>query len=70
MVANETGRLQLVVTLSDAVPRGVAYSPKGRWPKREPAGANVNVLNPGERADMGESTSVHGVEVTVEAAPA
>jgi len=70
IVANDTGRLQLVVTLSDAVPRGVAYSPKGRWPKREPAGANVNALNPGERADMGESTSVHGVEVTVEAAPA
>ena len=65
VVANETGRLRLLVTLSDAVPRGVAYSPKGRWPKREPAHANVNALNPGERADMGESTSVHGVEVTV-----
>ncbi|HVD11209.1 MAG TPA: molybdopterin dinucleotide binding domain-containing protein, partial [Gaiellaceae bacterium] len=65
VVANETGRLRLLVALSDAVPRGVAYSPKGRWPKREPAGANVNALNPGERADMGESTSVHGVEVTV-----
>jgi anaerobic selenocysteine-containing dehydrogenase len=65
VVANETGRLRLLVTLSDAVPRGVAYSPKGRWPKREPAGANVNALNPGERADMGGSTSVHGVEVTV-----
>jgi anaerobic selenocysteine-containing dehydrogenase len=65
VVANETGRLQLLVTLSDAVPRGVAYSPKGRWPKREPGHANVNALNPGERADMGDSTSVHGVEVTV-----
>ena len=65
VVANETGRLRLLVTLSDLVPRGVAYSPKGRWPKREPTGANVNALNPGERADMGESTSVHGVEVTV-----
>ena len=65
VMANETGELRLLVTLSDAVPRGVAYSPKGRWPKREPARANVNALNPGERADMGESTSVHGVEVTV-----
>ena len=64
-IANETGHLRLLVALSDAVPRGVAYSPKGRWPKREPARANVNALNPGERADMGESTSVHGVEVTV-----
>jgi anaerobic selenocysteine-containing dehydrogenase len=65
VMANDTGRLRLLVTLSDAVPRGVAYSPKGRWPKREPARANVNALNPGERADMGGSTSVHGVEVTV-----
>ena len=61
------GRLRLLVTLSDALPRGVAYSPKGRWPKREPGRANVNVLNPGERSDMGDSTSVHGVEVTVAA---
>jgi anaerobic selenocysteine-containing dehydrogenase len=67
IVANETGRLRLLVTFSDAIPRGVAYSPKGRWPKREPDNANVNALNPGEKADMGESTSVHGVEVTVEA---
>jgi anaerobic selenocysteine-containing dehydrogenase len=67
LVGNETGRLRLLVTLSDALPRGVAYSPKGRWPKREPGRANVNVLNPGERSDMGESTSVHGVEVTVAA---
>jgi anaerobic selenocysteine-containing dehydrogenase len=65
VVANETGRLRLLVVVSDAVPRGVAYSPKGRWPKREPARANVNALNPGERTDMGASTSVHGVEVTV-----
>ncbi|HEX4476804.1 MAG TPA: molybdopterin-dependent oxidoreductase [Polyangiaceae bacterium] len=64
-VQNDTGRLELLVTLSDAVPRGVAYSPKGRWPKREPTRANVNALNPGERSDMGDSSSVHGVEVTV-----
>ena len=56
--------------LSDAVPRGVALSHKGRWPGSEPTGANVNVLNPGEKADMGESTAVHGVEVTVSAVPA
>jgi anaerobic selenocysteine-containing dehydrogenase len=68
VVANDTGSLELTVTISDALPRGVAYTPKGRWPKREPGHANVNVLNPGERADMGESTAVHGVEVTVAAA--
>ncbi len=65
-VGNETGALTLRVSVSDAVPRGVALSPKGRWPKLEPGGANVNVLNPGVPADMGASTSVHGVEVSVE----
>jgi anaerobic selenocysteine-containing dehydrogenase len=62
---NDTGTLVLRVAVSDAVPRGVALSPKGRWPKREQTGGNVNVLNPGEKADMGASTSVHGVEVRV-----
>jgi anaerobic selenocysteine-containing dehydrogenase len=59
------GKLTLTVTLSDELPRGVIYSPKGRWPKREPGAANVNVLNPGIESDMGRSTTVHGVEVTV-----
>lgn len=65
LAANETGSLPLRVTLSEALPRGVALSYKGRWPKREPVGANVNVLNPGRKSDMGESTCVHSVEVMV-----
>lgn len=65
LVANETGRLVMRVTLTETVPRGVALSHKGRWPKQEAGQRNVNVLNPGRKADMGESTSVHGVEVTV-----
>jgi anaerobic selenocysteine-containing dehydrogenase len=69
VLSNQTGTLHLTVTISDAVPRGVAYSPKGRWPKREPSGRNINALNPGEAADMGKSTSVHGVEVVVTPAP-
>jgi hypothetical protein len=35
---------------------------KGRWPKLDPNGANVNILNPGHKSDIGESSSVHGVE--------
>jgi anaerobic selenocysteine-containing dehydrogenase len=62
---SSAGSLTLTVALSDELPRGVIYSPKGRWPKREPARANVNVLNPGAISDMGASTTVHGVEVTV-----
>jgi anaerobic selenocysteine-containing dehydrogenase len=62
---NETGQLALQVTLSDELLPGVALSPKGRWLRQEPEQANVNVLNPGVKTDMGESTSVHGVEVRV-----
>ena len=65
VLSSPTGELRLTVALSDELPRGVVYSPKGRWPKREPGGANVNVLNPGTESDMGHSTTVHGVEVTV-----
>jgi anaerobic selenocysteine-containing dehydrogenase len=64
VLENETGRLVLAVSVAETVQRGVAISCKGRWPRRE-SGANVNVLNPGVKADMGESTSVHGVEVSV-----
>jgi anaerobic selenocysteine-containing dehydrogenase len=64
---SDAGRLILPLTLSADIPRGVAYSPKGRWPKREAQRANVNVLNPGRKADMGESTSVHGIEVLLRA---
>jgi anaerobic selenocysteine-containing dehydrogenase len=65
LVANETGRLVMRVTLTETLPRGVALSHKGRWPKQEAGQRNVNVLNPGRKSDMGESTSVHSVEVTV-----
>jgi anaerobic selenocysteine-containing dehydrogenase len=64
-VSSETGTIELSVTLSDELPRGVAYSPKGRWPKAAPQRANVNALNPGTPSDLGASTSVHGLEVTV-----
>jgi anaerobic selenocysteine-containing dehydrogenase len=63
---NEVGELELVAAVSDIAPPGVAYSPKGRWPKREAEAANVNVLNDGRKADFGGSTAVHGVEVVVD----
>jgi anaerobic selenocysteine-containing dehydrogenase len=62
---NGTGRLSLTAKLSDSVPRGVALVHKGRWPKLDPTNANVNVLNPGEKSDIGESTCVHGVEADI-----
>lgn len=67
VVHNDSGRLGLKVVISDELPRGVALAHKGRWLGTDAAGANVNVLNPGEKSDMGESTAVHSVEVLVSA---
>ena len=67
MVYNECGRLRLTVELSDKLPRGLALAHKGRWLCTDSASANVNVLNCGQKSDMGESTAVHSVEVTVAA---
>ena len=62
---NETGQLELVAAVDAVVPRGVALTHKGRWPKQEDGRVNVNALNPGIRSDMGESSSVHSIEVTI-----
>ncbi|MGD9536004.1 MAG: molybdopterin-dependent oxidoreductase [Alphaproteobacteria bacterium] len=72
-VHNETGELALQLAVSADVPPGVALAHKGRWPRLAGPGeahANVNWLNPGEKADMGESTAVHAVEVMIEHASA
>ena len=65
-LSNETGELVLRVRLAEEIRPGVALSHNGRWSKRERNRANVNVLNPGMKVDLGESAAVHGVEVTVE----
>ncbi|MGA2341660.1 MAG: molybdopterin-dependent oxidoreductase [Steroidobacteraceae bacterium] len=65
LVRNGCGRLNLKVAMSDELPRGVALAHKGRWLDSDPGHANVNVLNPGVKSDMGQSTAVHSVEVTV-----
>ncbi len=65
VVRSEAGELVLAWQASDDVPVSVALIAKGRWPKLEPTSFNVNVLTPGHKSDMAESTSVHGTEVTV-----
>ena len=61
-LVNDEGRLSLIVRVSEDVPRRVALVYKGRWPKFEASLANVNVINPGGKTDMGESSCVHAVE--------
>ena len=64
-LANAAGSLEMECAVDHSALEGVAFAPKGRWPSRTPAGFNVNVLNPGLRSDMGNSTGLHGVEVEV-----
>jgi anaerobic selenocysteine-containing dehydrogenase len=61
-LSNEQGRLELIVETTSNVPPGIALVHKGRWPKLDGNGANVNILNPGNKSDIGESSTVHGVE--------
>lgn len=64
-LSNETGRLTMSACVCPVVPAGVALARKSRWPKLCSQHANVNVLNAGRKSDMGESTAVHGIEVTI-----
>ena len=64
-VANAAGALVLTARVSDEVPRGSVLSYKGRWPSREADDASINLLYDGAASDMGESSAVHGVEVSL-----
>ncbi|MDZ4872252.1 MAG: putative dimethyl sulfoxide reductase chain YnfF [Chroococcidiopsis cubana SAG 39.79] len=65
ILSNETGHLPLKVKLSNQVPCGVALVYKGRWLKFDASSANVNVLNPGHKTDLAESSCVHSIEVEI-----
>jgi anaerobic selenocysteine-containing dehydrogenase len=67
-LANEEGEILLPVHVAERTPRGVALAVKGAWPKLSSQRRNINVLHASRKTDMGESTSVHGIEVTVSAA--
>ena len=62
---NEAGSLALEVGVSEDVPEGVALVHKSRWLASTPDGANVNVLNPGLKADFGDNNAVHSVEARI-----
>ena len=67
-VWNEAGELSMRIALRDKTPPGVGWAPKGRWPGQSQSGLNVNALNPSLRSDIGDSTTLHGVEIEIEAA--
>lgn len=63
---NDAGKLELEATIDEVAPRGVLVSHKGRWPKLEPGGANVNVLHRAQSSDIDGCSAVHGTHVDVE----
>ena len=65
ILSNTTGELTLIANVEDIIPAGTLLTHKSRWPKFEPTGANVNILHNPVKTDMGESTSVHGTQVTL-----
>ncbi len=65
-LSNDAGELVLEVVIDAIAPRGVLVSYKGRWPKLEPGGANVNVLHRATSSDIDGCNAVHGTTVRLE----
>ncbi len=65
VLTTPTGQLRARIAIDPHALRGVASCPKGHWPKQTEDNGNVNTLNAGTPADMGRSTSVHGIEITI-----
>ncbi|MFI6505597.1 molybdopterin-dependent oxidoreductase [Nonomuraea typhae] len=65
-VHNANGEFLADVEISDRVAAGVVASPKGRWPKFAPGGANPNAVVDERDADMGKGAVYHDnvVELT------
>lgn len=63
VLRNAIGELRLQAKVSPATLPGVVVVHKGNWPKFEKeSGGNINLLNPGEKTDMGQSSCVHSIE--------
>ena len=67
-VHNAGGAFLADVEVSDRVARGVVASPKGRWPKLSPGGANPNAVVGERDADLGRGAVYH--DNLVEISPA
>ena len=62
-LSTKAGSINLAVNISPDVPEGVALAHKSRWPSLTKGCSNINILNPGLRTDIADSTAVHGLEI-------
>jgi anaerobic selenocysteine-containing dehydrogenase len=66
ILRNAVGELKVQAQVSEETQPGVAVVLKGTWPMfADGSGGNINLLNPGDRTDMGESSCVHSIEAQI-----
>ncbi|MCY3586542.1 MAG: molybdopterin-dependent oxidoreductase [Acidimicrobiales bacterium] len=65
---NDAGQITLQANIEEVAARGVLVAYKGRWPKLEPDGCNVNALHENISADIAGCSAVHGTHVSLEPA--
>ena len=65
VLSNDAGEVTFSARVEAAIPPGTLLVHKSRWPRFEASRANVNLLHEPRKSDMGESTSVHGTEVSI-----
>ena len=65
-VFNRSGEVELTAKLEIDVLANTALSHKGRWPSLEADGCAINFVHTAQKADMGDSTSVHSTRVNIE----
>jgi len=62
---NDLGEVHLKLLVTDAVPEGTLYSPKGAWIKTSDTGQTVSALIPATKADICEGACYNDTRVEV-----
>ncbi|HEX6123396.1 MAG TPA: molybdopterin-dependent oxidoreductase, partial [Ktedonobacterales bacterium] len=65
VVGNARGACRLRAVLTPSLPPGVAVVPKGRWPRLNPDGRNINWTTSDTLADLAGQSTFHSNLVTV-----
>ncbi|MBT4016843.1 MAG: molybdopterin-dependent oxidoreductase [Alphaproteobacteria bacterium] len=64
---NDLGEVHLALVITDAVPAGTLYSPKGAWFRTSETGQTVSALISGAKADIAEGACYNDARVEVSA---
>ena len=66
-VWNDLGEVHLELVITDAVPAGTLYSPKGAWFRTSDTGQTVSALIPGNKSDIADGACYNDARVDVSA---